>query len=148
MALFLWVGFAGAASCESDRIPVSLGFALAEFVIQHAAPFRQFLIQGITHDGKVFRPSDWAERLCGVMSSFRPAGQRSVQGAHLQFSPYVHPVMVGNVKCVAVDERLDALEPMAMEFVRNFARDNGLPFVEICLVPEPDISATRPVPAE
>ena len=101
----------------------------------------------MTHDGKVFRPSDWAERLCGVMSSFRPVGQRSVQGAHLQFSPYVHPVMVGGVKCVAVDERLDALEPMAMEFVRNFARDNGLPFVEICLVPEPSVSATRPEPS-
>ncbi len=81
------------------------------------------------------------------MSSFRPVGQRSVQGAHLQFSPYVHPVMVGGVKCVAVDERLDALEPMAMEFVRNFARDNGLPFVEICLVPEPSVSATRPEPS-
>lgn len=97
-------------------------------------PPKQFLIQGVTHDGKVFRPSDWAERLCGVMSQFRPPGQRLVAGAPLAFSPYVHPVMVGAVKCVAVDARLEDLEPMAMEFVQNFARDNDLPFVEACVI--------------
>ena len=96
---------------------------------------QQFLIQGVTNAGRVFRPSDWAERLCGVMSSFRPPGARAGAGAHLQYSPYVHPVMVGSVKCVLVDARLDDLEPMAMEFVRNFARDNDLPFVEACAVP-------------
>ncbi len=96
---------------------------------------QQFLIQGVTHAGRVFRPSDWAERLCGVMSSFRPPGARPMAGAHLQYSPYVHPVMVGSVKCVLVDARLDDIEPMAMEFVRNFARDNDLPFVEAGNVP-------------
>ena len=30
----------------------------------------EFVIQGLTNDGKPFRPSDWAERLCGVMSAF------------------------------------------------------------------------------
>lgn len=30
----------------------------------------EFVILGITLDGKPFRPSDWAERLCGVMSAF------------------------------------------------------------------------------
>ena len=48
----------------------------------------------------------------------------------MQFSPYVRPVMVEGTKCVLVDERLENLEPMAMEFVRNFARDNDLPFEE------------------
>jgi hypothetical protein len=99
-------------------------------------PVKQYLIEGITHAGKPFRPSDWAERLCGVMSAFQPAGRRVITGAPMQYSPYVHPVMVGAVKCVAVDQRLEALEPMAMEFVRNFARDNDLPFVEACIVPD------------
>lgn len=99
-------------------------------------PPKQFLIEGRTHSGKTFRPSDWAERLCGVMSSFRPAGQRQLTGAALQYSPYVHPVLVGGLKCVAVDARLEDIEPMAMEFVRNFARDNDLPFVEACVIPE------------
>jgi len=35
-----------------------------------------------------------------------------------------------------VDARLEDIEPMAMEFVRNFARDNDLPFVEACVIPE------------
>jgi hypothetical protein len=45
--------------------------------------------------------------------------------------------MVGNVKCVAVDSRLEGIEPMAMEFVRNFAKDNELPFVEACVIEGP-----------
>jgi len=102
----------------------------------HVTAPKQYLIEGITHAGKPFRPSDWAERLCGVMSAFQPPGRRVV-GAPMQYSPYVHPVMVGNVKCVAVDSRLELLEPMAMEFVRNFARDNDLPFVEACVIAEP-----------
>ena len=45
----------------------------------------EFVIQGMTLDGKLFRPSDWAERLCGVMSAF--GGDR-----RMQYSPFVHPV--------------------------------------------------------
>ena len=49
------------------------------------SPVVEFVIQGLTLDGKPFRPSDWAERLCGVMAAFG--------GDHrMQYSPYVHPV--------------------------------------------------------
>ena len=37
---------------------------------------RQFFIQGQTLDGRAFRPSDWAERLAGAMSCFRPGGAK------------------------------------------------------------------------
>ena len=30
----------------------------------------EIVIQGITEGGDTFLPSDWAERLCGVMSAF------------------------------------------------------------------------------
>ena len=30
----------------------------------------EIVIYGATADGKPFRPSDWAERLCGLLSSF------------------------------------------------------------------------------
>ena len=30
----------------------------------------EIFILGLTHAGRVFRPSDWAERLAGVMSAF------------------------------------------------------------------------------
>ena len=30
----------------------------------------EVVIHGTTSKGKIFRPSDWAERLCGILSSF------------------------------------------------------------------------------
>jgi hypothetical protein len=38
----------------------------------------------------------------------------------------VRPVSVGDVKCVLVNPLLREVEPMALDFVVNFARDNGL----------------------
>ena len=79
----------------------------------------EFVIQGLTGDGKTFRPSDWAERLCGVMSAF--GGDR-----RMAYSPYVHPVTANGVKCVVVDIRLERVEPMAYRFLLGFAKDNEL----------------------
>lgn len=78
----------------------------------------EFVIQGITVDGKLFRPSDWAERLAGVMSSFG--------GGRLGYSPYCFPIGSENIKCVVVSKELKAIEPMAYTFLLNFARDNEL----------------------
>ncbi len=79
----------------------------------------EFVIIGLTVAGERFRPSDWAERLCGVMSQFG-ADQR------MRYSPYVQPRTIGGVKCVVVDARLRELEPLAYQFLQNFARDNEL----------------------
>jgi hypothetical protein len=79
----------------------------------------EFVIRGVTLDGRPFRPSDWAERLCGVMSAFG--------GDHrMQYSPYVHPISSDGVRCVVVDRRLEQIEPMAYRFLLNFAKDNEL----------------------
>lgn len=91
---------------------------------------RQFTIQGRTPDGRSFRPSDWAERLAGAMSCFRPGGAQGGIGAFIGYSPYCVPRSIGGIKCVVVDEALKAIEPMAWDFVMNFARDNGLVVVE------------------
>jgi hypothetical protein len=87
---------------------------------------RQIFIQGITREGRTFRPSDWAERLAGAMSSFRPGGARPGIGRLIGYSPYCVPRVVEGQKCVIVDERLRGVEPMAWDFVMNFARDNDL----------------------
>lgn len=92
------------------------------------------LIQGITRDGRTFRPSDWAERLAGVMSSFRPGGVQP--GSHLSYSPWCVPRVINEVKCVVVNSALRDLEPMAWDFVINFARDNDLQHGEVCLLPD------------
>lgn len=98
---------------------------------------KEYVIQGITNSGKTFRPSDWSERLCGVMSCYRPGGVRYGANLHLGYSPYVRPIMIGGTKCVAIDERLSEIEPMALEFLFNFARDNDLPITDLCLLPDP-----------
>lgn len=102
---------------------------------QPKTPPREFFIQGITSDGRQFRPSDWAERLCGVMSQFRPEGSGGPH-AHLQFSPYVRPTLLNGVKSVVVNEALRDLEPLAYHFVISFAKDNDLQIIDACPLPE------------
>ena len=101
-----------------------------------SSPPQEFVILGLTQDGKQFRPSDWAERLCGVMSCFRPEGSGGSK-AHLQYSPYVRPALINGVRSVAVNEALRTIEPMAYHFVVNFAKDNNLQIIQACVLPEP-----------
>ncbi len=98
----------------------------------HQKP-RQFTIRGVTAEGRTFRPSDWSERLAGAMSSFRPAGGAGGIGAYIGYSPYCMPQVVDGVKCVLVSEALKGIEPMAWDFVMNFARDNQLTVLEVQL---------------
>jgi hypothetical protein len=99
-------------------------------LMQRPAQPREVIIQGVTLDGKPFRPSDWAERLAGAMSSFRPGGSAGGISAAIGYSPYCVPNSFNNVKCVIVNEALRDLEPMAWDFVMNFARDNQLQVVD------------------
>ncbi len=87
---------------------------------------RQVLILGLTLDGRAFRPSDWAERLAGAMSSFRPGGALAGRSGPIGYSPYCVPRVVDGVRSVLVSEELAGIEPMAWDFVMNFARDNQL----------------------
>lgn len=97
---------------------------------------REIFIQGVTLEGRTFRPSDWAERLAGVMSCFRPPGSRAGLGSHIRYSPYCVPRVINGVKCVIVSEALKEVEPKAWDFVLSFARDNELLVVDACLLPE------------
>jgi Protein of unknown function (DUF3579) len=104
------------------------------------AASKQFFIQGVTKGGKTFRPSDWAERLAGVMSPFRPGG--AVPGSHLSYSEWCLPTnmqtdvngKLEDVKCVVVHTDLRDDNVMAWDFVMNFAKDNELLVVEACLL--------------
>jgi len=106
-----------------------------------AETVRQLIIQGVTADGNRFRPSDWAERLAGVMAQFRPPGMVS---SHLTYSPYAVPTVIDGVKCVVVDERLRALEPLAWKFVVEFARDNRLKTSDVCMLPDAGADPAQP----
>jgi hypothetical protein len=80
---------------------------------------QEIIILGTTEAGKTFRPSDWAERLCGVLAHFT-GDQR------LRYSPQVTPSVRDGVKCVIIDARLKLQRPEAFAFLLGFARDNRL----------------------
>lgn len=79
----------------------------------------EIVIQGMTNNGKRFRPSDWAERLCGVLSSFD-------QGRRLCYHQWVRPILIDNIRCVAIDRKLEQISSTAFNFMMDFARDNNL----------------------
>lgn len=95
---------------------------------------KQVFILGVTQSGRTFRPSDWAERLAGVMAQFRPGGAKSL-GGHIAYSPWCVPTVIDGVKCVVVHSDLREAEPMAWDFCLNFAKDNDLQVSEGCLLP-------------
>ena len=101
------------------------------------APAGEIIIQGLTSHGQPFRPSDWAERLCGAMSCFRPEGYAG-RNAHLLYSPYVRPTVLAGIKSVVMSEALRSVEPLAYHFVLDFAKDNDLQVIQACLLPDPD----------
>ncbi len=107
--------------------------------IQHANTVmspQRLVIQGVTPNGRAFRPSDWAERLCGIMSTFGGDHQ-------MRYSPFVRPMMLDGVRCVLVEPSLADVEPRAYRFLLDFANDNEL------LVIDPNGPATEgfcPVP--
>lgn len=79
----------------------------------------EIVILGMTTSGRTFRPSDWAERLCGMMSIF---GEDRL----LSYSPYLKPIVSDGITCVVVNGHLAHLDPAAFKFLMDFARDNEL----------------------
>jgi hypothetical protein len=93
----------------------------------------EVVILGLTKAGVTFRPSDWAERLAGVMSSFRPGGVQP--SSHLSYSPWCVPTVIDGVRAVVVNRQLREAEPMAWDFVLNFAKDNDLQLADSAAMP-------------
>ena len=122
----------------SLRLPSTAAAQAAAALPMTTSQARLVFIQGVTKEGKTFRPSDWAERLAGAMSSFRPGGSHGGIGAYIGYSPYCVPRVVEGVKCVIVNEALRDIEPMAWDFVINFARDNDLCVKESSRMPDGD----------
>jgi hypothetical protein len=89
----------------------------------HMSDVAVIIIQGVTTNGRAFRPSDWAERLCGIMSTF----ERDQQ---MRYSSSVRPIMLDGVRCVLVECGLAESEPRAYRFLLDFAKDNELNVID------------------
>ena len=83
----------------------------------------EVVIHGTTSSGKIFRPSDWAERLCGILSSF-------TKDNRLSYSKWVRPMLLDNIRCVAVDKKLETDNPQMFRFLMDFAADNDLRVID------------------
>ena len=86
-------------------------------------PRFNIIIQGITLSGQSFRPSDWTERLSGVMSTFG-------KDCRLCYSPHVKPICYRGVKSVQVNKKLWELDARGYDFLLNFAQENKLQVIE------------------
>ncbi len=94
----------------------------------HSNKSNEVIILGVTQSGQIFRPSDWAERLAGVMSSIRPGG--AIPGDHLSYSPWCVPNTLNGQKCVVVNTDIREANVMAWDFLMGFAKDNNLQLIK------------------
>lgn len=96
---------------------------------------KKIMIQGVTPQGKAFRPSDWAERMSGAMASFK--------NSRIQYSPLLQPtVNHEGYKCVLLDPKLKESSPQVYQAILDFATANNL---KICKEDEQDIPPTQPL---
>ena len=78
----------------------------------------EIIIEGRTASGEKFSPSDWVDRLCGMLANF--------ELKKVSFSPFLRPMMYKNMQCVAVKKELESKDYDVFEFLMQFARDNQL----------------------
>jgi hypothetical protein len=79
---------------------------------------KKILIEGVTEEGKQFRPSDWAERMSGSLCTF--------SNHRIVYSPLLQPLVKGGNKCVLVDPQLKESNPALYDSIMEFARANKL----------------------
>ncbi|OGT55196.1 MAG: acetyltransferase [Gammaproteobacteria bacterium RIFCSPHIGHO2_12_FULL_41_15] len=78
----------------------------------------KIIIEGITESGETFRPSDWAERMSGQLSTFHKH--------RIKYSPLLQPSMKDGNKCVILDPNLKTSNPELYESILKFAKTNHL----------------------
>lgn len=86
---------------------------------------KRIVIEGITATGEKFRPSDWAERMCGCLASFN--------NRRITYSPKLRPSVdnVSSAKCLVLDPTLRETNPDVFECIMKFADENRLKIHEL-----------------
>lgn len=79
----------------------------------------EWVLLGITQDGRVFDCEDWAEQLCGRLAE-------KTEGNRLSYSDYLHPVYIDNLPAVVLEAELETVDADSFAIVRKFAQDNSL----------------------
>ncbi|KTD17363.1 DUF3579 domain-containing protein [Legionella jordanis] len=80
---------------------------------------KKIVIEGVTEQGKPFRPSDWAERMSGTLASFK--------NRRIHYSPLLQPSINNDgYKCVLLDPKLKESSPQVYQAILDFAKANNL----------------------
>jgi len=79
----------------------------------------EFVIQGITVEGNIFQPVDWAERLCDSLAMTGADG-------HKTYSSYVRPVVTEGIKSVVVRVALQKADPGKFDMIKRYIAENRL----------------------
>jgi hypothetical protein len=78
----------------------------------------------MTTNGRKFRPSDWAERMSGMLSTFG-------RDQRIRYSPLLFPMTVNGVKCISIDPDLQKYHPEMFTYIMQWAESNRLTIIEI-----------------
>lgn len=91
----------------------------------------EWVIEGLTEDGEVFRPSDWVERLLETVLSYgldRRVNHRPYHGPERRSRQIelLQPRICDGRKCLVVDLQLREVNPQAFNVLMDFVRSNRL----------------------
>ena len=79
----------------------------------------RIVIEGVTEQGKTFRPSDWAERVSDQLATFK--------NSRIHYSPLLQPsTNREGFKCILLDPKLKESCPEIYQSILDFAKDNHL----------------------
>ncbi len=85
---------------------------------------KKIVIEGTTHNGRKFRPSDWAERMSGALSTFG-------RDHRIQYSPMMQPMTLNGVKCISIDPCMKESYPEMFIYIMQWADTNHLNVIEV-----------------
>ncbi|MBI3344682.1 MAG: DUF3579 domain-containing protein [Gammaproteobacteria bacterium] len=77
------------------------------------------IVESVREDGRVFRPSDWVERISSQLATYG-------RDHRLHYSDHVHPCLIQGANCLVVKKSLQDENPKAYQFILKFAADNQL----------------------
>lgn len=84
---------------------------------------KKIIIEGVTDSGRKFRPSDWAERMSGSLSTFG-------RDQRIHYSPMLQPLTINGIKCVVIDPLMKDEYPEMFAYIMGWASNNQLKIIE------------------
>lgn len=84
---------------------------------------KKIIIEGVTEGGRKFRPSDWAERMSGALSTFG-------RDQRIHYSPMLQPLTIDGIKCVVIDPLMKDQHPEMFAYIMGWANNNKLKIID------------------